>query len=842
MRLAETIDRWMGRVELALAGLEDTRRLGEEALAAGDAMRARGAAHAILARVPGSPHGLALLADACEAGGLDAELELTLEELARRAPSQAEVWLRLGRARQKTRGSVGEIRDAFVRALSVALPGSPERKAALVALADLDLAAGDGARAELWLERLPGNGSRDVALRRAEARMLARDLDGAKRWLDGFEAEPTDGRAALARGRCLAMAGDPAAFTYILRAAILDEPGASELLSSTLAWVRSDEATRARVRAVVEARGEAQLARFRAAFARAEGRPDDARAALKDAVAAGDASAARPLLEASLDELDEDGVRRALEHLEGAEDGTVRDARLLMSAPAEGSAALDALAKVAAPRALPLADRRRDAVLRGWVPKDAPAAWDALLARLDAHARALHDLEASFRLAELSAERTRPVRVAIVGEFNAGKSTFINALIGEEVAPMGVLPTTATLHHLRYAPDPIARVLFDAGHEPPERVVPLGELRAALDTIDVGAVRRVELLSPIPSLTRVELIDTPGFNAPDARHSRAARGVFEEADVILWLLDAAQPLKQSERVILEEVKAAGIPLQILVNKADRLKPEDLARVMAMVSDALSAIGIAPLAAPLALSARRALAGRLGDEAALSASGWTAVSALLDEAIVGRAPVLKERALRRRAAGIVGRLRAVALGEEEREREARARREERQRRLALAAARIERDAEELARELAGKLAHPLAAWVRDLDVVVTARDQRDASADAVLVRYRTERAVAHLAGPLATSLAALVGDELLPESTWAPIARAAVRGAAASADLAGDRLASAATRAALAGCIEELYARSTAMAEAVLPPGPARELGALEAVLVPAAEPLHKEPL
>src|SRR5207237_7674298 len=126
-------------------------------------------------------------------------------------------------------------------------------------------------------------------------------------------------------------------------------------------------------------------------------------------------------------------------------------------------------------------DRLRDEAARAWVPASgAPAAWSALLARLDQHARALHDLEATAHVAELAAERTRPVRLAIVGEFNAGKSTFINALMGADVAPTGVLPTTATLHHLRWAPDPIAKILFDPGHDPAERIVPLPELRTTL--------------------------------------------------------------------------------------------------------------------------------------------------------------------------------------------------------------------------------------------------------------------------------------------------------------------------------------------------------------------------
>ena len=97
------------------------------------------------------------------------------------------------------------------------------------------------------------------------------------------------------------------------------------------------------------------------------------------------------------------------------------------------------------------ADADRKAIARALVPSRSPTAWSPLLSRLDRVARELHDLDSTAALASLAAERSRPVRVAIVGEFNAGKSTFINALIGADVAPTGVLPTTATLHHLRYA-------------------------------------------------------------------------------------------------------------------------------------------------------------------------------------------------------------------------------------------------------------------------------------------------------------------------------------------------------------------------------------------------------
>src|SRR4051812_11387629 len=247
MRLAETIAGWFGRVEVVLAGVDGYLHEGEDALAKGDPMRARAAAKAILLRVPHSPLGLALLADACEAARLDAELALTLEELAGRVASRGEIWVRLGRARERVGSPPEETRDAFLRALGVAEPGSDARREALLWLADLDLSLGDGARAELWLERLADRKHKDVALRRAEARLLQNDVQGARDALEGLDADPTDGRAALLRGRALAIGGDPAAFTLLLRAMVLEVPGASEALASALTWLKADDTTRGKI-------------------------------------------------------------------------------------------------------------------------------------------------------------------------------------------------------------------------------------------------------------------------------------------------------------------------------------------------------------------------------------------------------------------------------------------------------------------------------------------------------------------------------------------------------------------------------------------------------------------
>jgi GTP-binding protein EngB required for normal cell division len=857
-RLADVVGRFLGKVEIVLAGADEDLRAGQEALAAGDAMAARAAAHRVLDQAPGSPLALALLADACDAAHLDAELALTLEELARRAPGRAEVWLRLARARAATGATPDEVGDAFARALAAAESGSDERFAALLGLADLDLARGDGARAELWLERAaPGLAAAPttdeelalraaVSTRRAEARLLRGDPDGAKASLDAVAADPLDGRVALVRGRVLAALGDAAAFAPLVRAFVLDMPRASEALAAALASVPTDAQTRTRVRSVVDARGEQDQARWRAAFARAEGARDAARTALRDAVEGGDVAAARPLLDAAIDDRDAGALEAALRALSGAPaSALVDDARLvagaLHAAIERGADVLDAAASVTHPRFVTWAESLVASVADAWIPRDlaATTAWPAVLARLNLRAHDAGNVAAAAAVDDLAAERSRPVRLAIVGEFNAGKSTFINALIGADVAPTGVLPTTATLHHLRWAPDPFAKILFVPGVEPAERIVPLGDLRAALATLAAPTIRRVELRMPLPSLVDVEILDTPGYNAPDPRHAELAGAAFDECDAAFWLVDAAQPMKQSERAVLARAARAGVPVQVLVNKADRLAPADVGRVLQVVAEAIAGASVDAVGPPVAFSARKALAARVGaagggvDAGALADANWPAVERLLHDAIVGRSAELKERALRRRAAQVLQGL-AHTWTERAASEEAEARRHAaRAHDAALAAARLDRDGASIADGLAASLEGPARAWESDVARLFAGRD-RSAAYDPALARYRVDRAVAAIAPALSRAMAALAPEAGVTPDDVAPAARAIVRAATASARAAGAPTLALLLDAAASAAVDTLAERLGATAVAPPPAGRAagvlRELAAFAAAL------------
>jgi small GTP-binding protein len=577
------------------------------------------------------------------------------------------------------------------------------------------------------------------------------------------------------------MARAPLAFTHLLRAYVLDARGASEALSSAVAWVEADAETLARVHRAVSGKGDDAQARFRAAFARAAGRSQEAIAALREAVAAGDTGAMRPLALAAIEDHDTEALALALSKLpQESDDALLASARQLLpiaqGAPDESNATagLDALRNVRDPRLGRYADAVRKALLAHFIP-NAPklAAWDTLLTRLSAHCRRRGDLSALAALGDIAQERRSPVRLAIVGEFNAGKSTFINALIGDDVAPTGVLPTTASLHHLRYAQDPIARVLSyedEHGATRPDRLLPLGNLRAALKATPEGHVRRVEILVPIASLTRVEILDTPGFNAPDPRHAEAARLAFAEADIVLWLLDASQAMKQSERAVLAEARALGMPVQIFVNKVDRMSEAEVAQVLRVVDEGLAAAGLPTWSRVLPLSARLALEGKMGKQSAQSAddalarSGWPAVQRLLDEEIIGRSTELKEGGLRRRTRAIVTTLAALEFERAQALDAAQQDQLQRWHARAARAAVIDADLEAHAEMLQGALAGPLRDFTADLEAARLGRaPSTDRPDDPHIDQYRIERAQARLLGPM-TQVLCRMGEK---SAAWPP---------------------------------------------------------------------------
>ena len=204
--------------------------------------------------------------------------------------------------------------------------------------------------------------------------------------------------------------------------------------------------------------------------------------------------------------------------------------------------------------------------------------------------------------------------LVVVGEFNHGKTTFVNALLGAPVLAAGVTPTTAAIHQIRYAERPEAFVVGTTGDR---RAIPFEEASrfaiggdastADVDFLDIGF--------PAPLLReRILLVDTPGVNDLSLQRTDITYSYIPRADAVLFLLDAGQILKESERVFLAEklLKGSRDKIIFVVTKWDLLTPDEQDQALAYAQKHLSSLVASPIVFPvsadLALHGSRAASG------------------------------------------------------------------------------------------------------------------------------------------------------------------------------------------------------------------------------------------
>ena len=227
----------------------------------------------------------------------------------------------------------------------------------------------------------------------------------------------------------------------------------------------------------------------------------------------------------------------------------------------------------------------------------------------------------------------RPLLVAVMGEFNAGKSSFVNALCGADVAPTGVTPTTATVNVLRSGAEPAARVV---GHDGGTRPLPAAEVARFLNALrpdEARSIRMVEIFLPVETLRRVEIVDTPGLNSILPEHERVTRDFLQEADAIVWVFAIGQAAKATERAALELAHGAGKRVLGVLNKVDRADASEIDAVAGHVAGSLGDL----VEAIVPFSATRAVAARAAGK---SDPALGALTSALDERFFKQARTLK----------------------------------------------------------------------------------------------------------------------------------------------------------------------------------------------------------
>jgi predicted GTPase len=241
--------------------------------------------------------------------------------------------------------------------------------------------------------------------------------------------------------------------------------------------------------------------------------------------------------------------------------------------------------------------------------------------------------------------------LAVLGQFSRGKSTLMNALMGMDRLPTGVLPHTSVVTTVSYGDK--ERILVRCEGWPLAQEIGFAELTNYVTESGNPENRRrvisADIQMPVEMLRRgLVFVDTPGVGSAVAENTRTTMRYLPEIDAAIFVTGFESPLSDAEMEFLRETLQSIGKVFVVVNKQDLVSEEERAKVVRHIEERLS--GELGEATPriFAVSAREALSGRLaGDQRAVNRSGLPALQdALFHFLGEGKVPQLCKRTLER----------------------------------------------------------------------------------------------------------------------------------------------------------------------------------------------------
>lgn len=221
-----------------------------------------------------------------------------------------------------------------------------------------------------------------------------------------------------------------------------------------------------------------------------------------------------------------------------------------------------------------------------------------------------HKDATTFREAQWLADRlrTNELTVLVAGQFKRGKSTFVNAIVGEELLPTGALPLTSVATMIHYGQIAKAIVSFRDGGSMHVASSDLAQyVTEAENPENRLRVARVDVEIPVELLRGVRLVDTPGIASTFLHNTEAARESLREADLAILVVGPDPPIGEAEIRFAKEIRESAERLFVVYNKADVLSEQRTELVEFTKEQLRKALGFEPRV--FTVSAEEALRAR-----------------------------------------------------------------------------------------------------------------------------------------------------------------------------------------------------------------------------------------
>ncbi|MGQ9730658.1 MAG: dynamin family protein [Candidatus Zipacnadales bacterium] len=245
-------------------------------------------------------------------------------------------------------------------------------------------------------------------------------------------------------------------------------------------------------------------------------------------------------------------------------------------------------------------------------PEALPQAINALAAfctRRGHHANAARVAEIGDRLA------AGTFNLVVFGEFKRGKTTLINALIGDDLLPMAIVPLTSVVTVLRYATEETIEVEFLDGRKKDIKRETLADyVTEKGNPENRKGVKLVRIGIPSDLLRNgIQLVDTPGVGSVYEHNTEAARSFLPHVDGAILLVASDPPISRGECEFLREIQPHVARLFVVQNKIDHLRPDELKESLEFTYNVLQTVLPTDGFTVFPLSAREALEAKLRDD-------------------------------------------------------------------------------------------------------------------------------------------------------------------------------------------------------------------------------------